>query len=93
MKHGGNIWDTNLFPNIIQLKAKPPTNMIQYSSKIEAKVMETSDSMAWECNLFTHEFIGFRPTEDMDIKLQSNTSYMAFPTSSNSYNIPHTNPV
>ena len=40
----------------------PHTNMIQDSFKIEAKVMETSDSMAWEYNLFTHEFIGFRPT-------------------------------
>ena len=65
--------------------------MIQDSFNIEAKVMETSDSMAWECKLFKHDFIGFRPTEDMEIKLQSNTSYMAFPTSSNSYNIPHTN--
>ena len=69
----------------------PHTNMIQDSFKIEAKVMETSGSMAWEHNLFKHEFIVFRPTEDMDIKLQINQSYMAFPTSSNSYNIPHTN--
>ena len=51
----------------------PHTNLIQDSFNIEAKVMETSDSMAWECNLFTHEFIGFRPTEDMEIKFQSNT--------------------
>ena len=58
--------------------------MIQDSFKIEAKVMETSDSMAWECKLFTHEFIGFRATEHKDMKLQSNKSYMAFPTSSNS---------
>ena len=47
--------------------------------------METSDSMAWECKLFTHEFLGFQPTEDMDIKLQSDKSYMALITSSNSY--------
>ena len=40
----------------------PHTNLIQDSFKIEAKVMETSDSMAWECKLFTHEFLGFRPT-------------------------------
>ena len=65
--------------------------MIQYSFKIESKVMETSDSMAWECKLFTHEFLGFRPTEDMEIELKSNTSYIYFPTSSKSYNIPHTN--
>ena len=65
--------------------------MIQGSFKIETKVMETSDSMAWECKLFTHEFIGFRDTENKDMKLKSNTSYMDLPTSSNSYNIPHTN--
>ena len=47
----------------------PHTNMIEYSFKIEVKVMETSVSMAWECNLFTHDFIGFRPTEDMEIKI------------------------
>ena len=71
----------------------PHTNRIQDSFKIEAKVMETSDSMAWECKLFTHEFLGFRPTQDMEIKLNNNKSYMAFPTTSNLYNIPHTNPV
>ena len=37
--------------------------MKQYSSKIEAKIMETSDSMAWKCKLFTHEFIGFQDIE------------------------------
>ena len=58
--------------------------MIQDSFKIEAKVMETSDSMAWECKIFTHEFIGFRATNNKEIKLQSNTSYMVFTTSSNS---------
>ena len=62
----------------------PHTNLIQDSFKIEAKVMETSDSMAWECKLFTHEFLGFRPMEDMEIKLQINTSYIAFTTSLNS---------
>ena len=71
----------------------PCTNLIQDSFKIEAKVMETSDSMAWECKLFTHGFIGFRPTEDMEIKLHSNKLYMSFTTSSKSYNIPHTNRV
>ena len=65
--------------------------MIQYSSKIEAKVMETSDSMAWECKLFTHAFLGFRAIENMKMKLQSNTSYMSVKTSSNSNKIPHTN--
>ena len=52
----------------------PHTNMIQDSFKIEAKVMETSDPMAWECKLFTHEFIGFRAIENKDMKLHSNTS-------------------
>ena len=65
--------------------------MIQDSYKIEALVMETNDPMTWECKIFTHDFIGFRPIEDMEIKLQSNTSYMPFTTSSNSYNISHTN--
>ena len=40
----------------------PHTNMIQYSFKIEAKVMETSDSMAWEWRNFTYVFLGFRTT-------------------------------
>ena len=62
----------------------PHTNPIQDSFKIEAKVTETSDSMAWECKLFTHEFIGFRATENMDMKLQSNTSYMSVTTPSDS---------
>ena len=47
--------------------------------------------MACECKLFTHEFLGFQATENMEMKLQSNTSYMAVTTSSNSENIPHTN--
>ena len=51
----------------------PHTNLIQDSFKIEAKVMETSDSMACHCNLFTHEFIGFKLIEDMEIKIKSNT--------------------
>ena len=66
-------------------------NIIHGSFKIEAKVMETSDSMAWEYKVFTYEFIGFRDIENMEIKLQSNTSYMAITKSSKSYNIPHTN--
>ena len=64
--------------------------MTQDSFKIEAKVMETSDSMAWKCKSFTYGFLGFRPTENME-KLQSNTSYMAVTTSSNSKNTTHTN--
>ena len=84
MKHGGNIWNKNVFPNNIKLKGNPPMNLIEYSSKIEAKVMETNDPMAGECKLFTHKFLGFRPTKDMEIKLQSNTSHMAVTTSANS---------
>ena len=41
-----------------KLENIPHKNMIQDSLKIEAKAMETSDSMAWECNIFTREFIG-----------------------------------
>ena len=53
--------------------------------------METSDSMAWECKLFTHGFLGFQHTEHRDMKLLSKKSYMVVTTSSNSNNIPHTN--
>ena len=69
----------------------PHTNLIQDSFKIEAKVMETSDSMAWECKLFTQEFIGYRATENMQIKLKIKTSYMAIKTPSKSANITDTN--
>ena len=64
----------------------PHTNLIQDSFKIESKVMETSDSMAWECKSFTYGFIGFRPIENMDMKLQNKTSYIPVTTSSNSDN-------
>ena len=47
----------------------PHTNMIQDSFNIEAKVMETSDSMAWECKSFTYGFIGFQPTQNGDLNL------------------------
>ena len=62
----------------------PHTNMIQDSFKIESKVMETSDSIAWGCKLFTHEFIVFQDTDNMEMKLKSNTSYMSIKKSSNS---------
>ena len=68
-------------------------NIIQDSFNIEANVMETNDSMAWECKLFTHEFIVFIDTENEEMKLKSNKSYMEVTTSSKSYNIPHTNMV
>ena len=65
--------------------------MIQDSFKVEAKVMETSDPMAEECKIFTHEFLGFRSTEDMDMKLKSNKSYISMTVSSKSENMLHTN--
>ena len=37
--------------------------------------MKTSYSRAWECKPFIHVFMIFRLTEDMDMKLQSHTSY------------------
>ena len=55
------------------------------------KYMKTSELVAWNCKSFTYGFIGFWPTEHREMKLQSNTSYMAVTTSSNSKNIPHTN--
>ena len=51
----------------------PHTNLIHDSFEIEAKVMETSDSMARECKIFTHEFLGFRLTENLEFILQSHT--------------------
>ena len=65
--------------------------MIQDSFKVESKVMETSDSMAWECKSVTYGFIAFGPKEHRDMKVQSETSYMAVTTSSKTENIPHTN--
>ena len=69
----------------------PHTNMIYNYLNIEAKFMKTSDAMAWECKLFTHEFIGFRATENMVIKVKSHKLFMASKKSSNSDNNPHTN--
>ena len=40
--------------------------------------METSDPMAWECKIFTHDFIGFRATEDKDMKLHIKKSHIYF---------------
>ena len=53
--------------------------------------MKTSDSMAWECKLFTYEFLGFQDTDNMFMKGQSNTTCIASQTSTNSKNNPHTN--
>ena len=55
------------------------------------KYMKTSELVAWNCKSFTYGFLGFRPTENRDMKLQSNTPYMAVTKSSNSDKIPHTN--
>ena len=61
--------------------------------KMEAKYMKTSHSRAWECKNFVHVFMIFQCTNNMEMKLHSNTSYMSVTTSSNSDNIPHTNMV
>ena len=54
--------------------------------------MKTSNySRAWECEHFTMEFNEFLDTENMVIKLQSYTSFMSSPSSSNLYKSPHTN--
>ena len=55
--------------------------------------MKTSVLAAWNCKSFTYGFLGFRPTEHRDMKLQSKTSYMVVTTSSNSKKIHHTNPI
>ena len=41
------------------------------------KYMKTSELVAWICKSFTYGFLGFQTTENRDMKLQSNTSYMA----------------
>ena len=55
------------------------------------KYMKTSELVTWNCKSFTYGFLGFRPTENREIKLKINTSYMAVTESSNSDNMPHTN--
>ena len=55
------------------------------------KYMKVSDLIAWNCKSFTYGFLGFRTTENMEMKLQSKTSYIYVTTSSNSENIPHKN--
>ena len=54
--------------------------LIQYG----VKYTKTSELVAWNCKSFTYGFLGFRPTDHRDMKLQSNTSYMAVTKSSNS---------
>ena len=55
------------------------------------KYMKTIELVAWNYKSFTYGFLEFRPTDNRYMKLQSNTSYMAVTTSSNSENIPHKN--
>ena len=58
---------------------------------MRVKYMKTSELVAWNWKSFTYGFLVFQPTEVMEMKLQSNRSYMDLLTSSKSYNIPHTN--
>ena len=53
--------------------------------------MKTSELVAWICNSFTYGFLEFRPIENREMKLKSNTSYISVTKSSNSDNISHTN--
>ena len=55
------------------------------------RYMKTSELVAWNCKSFTYVFLGFRPTEHREMKLQSNKSSMVFTTSSKSDKISHTN--
>ena len=79
MKYSYHIKNTNLCHHILNLDKIPHTNMISNSFKIEAKVMKTSDSMACEYKLFTHDIIVFRDAKNMDMKVQIHTSYMSSP--------------
>ena len=51
--------------------------MVYNSFSMEVKYMKTSELVAWNCKSFTYGFLGFQPTENMEMKSQSNTSYMA----------------
>ena len=42
---------------------------------MESKYMKTNHSRSWECKPFIHVFLIFRLTENMDMRLQSLTSY------------------
>ena len=57
---------------------------------MEANHTKTSHSNSWECNPFTHGFLIFQLIEHMDIRVQIHASYIASPSSSNSYKCPHT---
>ena len=65
--------------------------MVDNSFNMGVKYMKTSDLIAWNCKSFTYGFLGSRPTQHREIKLQSKKSYISITTSSNSDNIPHTN--
>ena len=52
--------------------------------------MKTSELVTWNCKSFTNGFLGFRPIENREIKLQSKNSYMAVTKSSKSYKPFHT---
>ena len=54
------------------------------SFNMGVKYMKTGELVAWNFKSFTYEFLGFRPPEHRDMKLQSNTSYMVVTTSLNS---------
>ena len=43
---------------------------IKTTSGLKPKSMKTSDTMAWECKIFTLEFLGFKYELNMGIKLK-----------------------
>ena len=51
------------------LEKSPHTNMIYLSFKMEAKYMKTGHSRAWECKPFTHGFLIFQLTHNMEMRV------------------------
>ena len=86
-----HIKNKNLFPNSIKHHKSLHTSMVYISFSMGVKYVKTSELVAWNCKSFTYGFLGFQPTENRNMKLQSKTSYMFVTTPSKSDNIPHTN--
>ena len=67
------------------------TYHIYNSFEMKSKHMKTSHSNSQECKPFTHGFMIFRLTKNMEIILHIHESYITSPSASNSYKCPHTN--
>ena len=43
--------------------------MVYNSFSMGVKYMKTSELVAWNCESFTYEFLGFQPTQNRKMKL------------------------